>query len=104
MTQTENAAGHIHQLSVSADRLVESTESVLNLTRLAAGQLQSALAVLATIDQAIGILVSRSGGTAEEATATLRAISRSRNAELVSVAQQIVEGAARRAEANRSHA
>ena len=63
------------------------------------GQLETALTNRAVIDQAIGILISRSGGTSEEAMATLRTISQKGQRKLSAVARQVVEEAARRARA-----
>jgi GAF domain-containing protein len=60
-------------------------------------QLQSALSSRPVIDQAIGLLRGRSGGTAEEAFARLRAISQSEHTKLVEVAQRMVDEAVRRA-------
>lgn len=60
-------------------------------------QLQSALSSRPVIDQAIGLLRGRSGGTAEEAFARLRAISQSEHTKVVDVAQHIVNEAVRRA-------
>ncbi len=60
-------------------------------------QLQAALSSRPVIDQAIGLLRGRSGGTAEEAFARLRAISQSDHTKLVDVAQHVVDEAVRRA-------
>jgi GAF domain-containing protein len=60
-------------------------------------QLQNALSSRPVIDQAIGLLRGRTGGTAEEAFARLRAISQAEHTKLVDVAQHIVDEAVRRA-------
>ncbi|MDQ1745227.1 MAG: hypothetical protein QOE23_3566 [Pseudonocardiales bacterium] len=70
---------------------------VLEQAQAKAAQLQVALSSRATIDQAIGILRSRSGATADEAFARLRAISQAENLKLSAVAERIVEEAVRRA-------
>ncbi len=62
-------------------------------------QLEQAIASRAIIDHAIGILISRSGHTAAEGFARLRAMSQSENTKLVTIAQTIVDEAARRARA-----
>lgn len=72
---------------------------VLAQARRVIGQLEAGLTSRAVIDQAIGILMSRSGGTAEEAFASLRAISQREHHKLAGVARQVVEGAVRRARA-----
>jgi GAF domain-containing protein len=60
-------------------------------------QLQTALSSRPVIDQAIGLLRGRSGGTAEEAFSRLRTISQSEHTKLVDVATHIVDEAVRRA-------
>ncbi len=60
-------------------------------------QLQSALSSRPVIDQAIGLLRGRSGCTADEAFARLRALSQSEHTKLVDVARGIVDEAVRRA-------
>ncbi len=62
-------------------------------------QLGQALLSRAEIDQAIGILMSRSGGTADEAFSRLRAISQASSTKLVDVARDLVAEAVRRARA-----
>ena len=64
-----------------------------------AAQLQAALTSRAVIDQAIGILRSRTGGSADEAFGRLRQISQSENVKLSLVAQRLVDQAVRRAHA-----
>ena len=56
----------------------------------------------AVIDQAIGIIRSRSGGDAEEAFDRLTRISQSENVKLHVVAEQLVDEAVRRARARRN--
>jgi GAF domain-containing protein len=74
---------------------------VLERAQAQAAQLQAALVSRATIDQAIGILRSRSGYTAEEGFSRLRAISQAENLKLSAVAEHIVEEAVRRARVRR---
>lgn len=62
-------------------------------------QLQTALISRATIDQAIGIIRSRSGANADEAFDALRRISQRDNVKLNQVAQHVVDDAVRRARA-----
>jgi GAF domain-containing protein len=62
-----------------------------------AKQLRAALESRPVIDQAVGLLRGRSGASAEEAFAQLRAISRTENLRLSVVAQRIVDEAVRRA-------
>jgi len=65
-------------------------------------QLQMALSTRPVIDQAIGLLRGRSGGTADEAFARLRAISQSEHRKVADVAQHMVDEAVRRARARHS--
>jgi GAF domain-containing protein len=66
------------------------------------GQLQAALSTRPVIDQAIGIIRSRTGRTAGEAFAQLRAMSQAEQRKLAEVAERIVDEAVRRARARRS--
>jgi GAF domain-containing protein len=85
---------------------VPAAISVLNAQILAqarrlASQLQTALTSRPVIDQAIGILRSRSGESAAEAFNRLRMISQSEHVKLSQVATSIVDEAAARARARR---
>jgi GAF domain-containing protein len=76
--------------------------SVYNAQLLAKAQertssLQRALDSRAVIDQAIGIIRSRSGGSAEQAFERLARISQAGNVKLHTVAERLVEEAVRRA-------
>lgn len=64
-----------------------------------AEQLQTALVSRAVIDQAIGIVRSRSGGSAQEAFDRLREVSQTEHVKLAEVAQRLVDEAVRRAHA-----
>ena len=63
------------------------------------GQLRQALLSRAQIDQAIGVVMSRSGVDGTEAFARLRAISQSRSVKVSVVAQELLDEAVRRARA-----
>ncbi|MET3808422.1 GAF domain-containing protein [Nakamurella sp. UYEF19] len=87
---------------------VPAAISVLNAQILAqsqrlATQLQAALTSRPVIDQAIGIMISRSGDTAEQAFGRLQQMSQHEHVKLTVVAQQIVAKAAARARARRPH-
>jgi AmiR/NasT family two-component response regulator len=69
-----------------------------------AGQLQRALGTRAVIDQALGILMSRTGEGADEAFATLTTLSQRENRKLAVVAQRLVDDAVRRARARHARA
>lgn len=65
-------------------------------------QLQRALGSRAVIDQAVGIIRSRSGASAEEAFDRLAKLSQAENVKLVVIAERLVDEAVRRAKARRS--
>ncbi len=86
--------------AVPAAVAVHNARVFMQAQRLAT-QFQAALNGRAVIDQAIGILISRQGSTAEEAFGALRGISQRDHAKLSVVAASIVEEAVRRARARR---
>jgi GAF domain-containing protein len=84
--------------AVPAAVAVQNAQVLVQTQRLAA-RLQSALETRAVIDRAIGIMMSRSGGTEDQSLAQLRAVSQHEDHKLVEVARQIVDEAVRRAHA-----
>jgi GAF domain-containing protein len=70
---------------------------LLEESRRLSAQLDRALASRATIDRAIGIGMSRTGSSPDEALDHLRTLSRSSGTKLVDVSRQIVDGAVSRA-------
>lgn len=72
---------------------------VLAAARELATQLQTALFTRPVIDQAIGLLRGRSGGSADEAFAQLRRVSQREHTKLAVVAEQLMDEAVRRARA-----
>lgn len=96
-----------HAVQLGSQFAASAAVSVYNaqlLTRAQerTNQLQRALGSRAVIDQAIGIIRSRSGGTAEEAFERLTRISQTENTKLHAVAERLVEEAVRRARARHS--
>ena len=75
---------------------------LLNQSERVAAQLQAALNSRPVIDQAVGILRSRSGDTAAEAFDTLRHLSQHQHVKLAVLANRIVEEAAAIARARRT--
>jgi GAF domain-containing protein len=92
-------ATRIGELFAAPASIAVHNAQVLAVARQRATELQQALGSRTIIDQAIGILRSRSGDTAEEVFARLRAISQSENIKLAVLAERIVEEAVRRARA-----
>jgi GAF domain-containing protein len=84
--------------AVPAAVAVQNAQVLAQTQRLAA-QLRSALATRAVIDRAVGILMSRSGSTEDEALNQLRTLSYNEHQKLVVVADQIIDEAVRRAQA-----
>jgi GAF domain-containing protein len=75
---------------------------VLAQAKRVADRLQTALTSRSVIDQAIGLLIGRSGCSADEAFAKLVTMSQADNRKVSAVAQQVVEDARRRARARHS--
>jgi GAF domain-containing protein len=92
-------AAHLGELFAKPAAVAVHNAQILAQAVALATQLQTALATRPVIDQAIGLLRGRSGGSAEEAFAQLRAISQSEHRKLADVAQRIVDEAVRRARA-----
>jgi GAF domain-containing protein len=93
-----------HAVHLGAQFAAPAAVSVYNAQLLANTQqrtteLQKALRSRAVIDQAIGIIRSRSGGTAQEAFERLTRISQSEHVKLAAVAESLVDEAVRRARA-----
>ena len=84
--------------AVPAAISVQNAQALSQARRLAT-QLQTALTSRTIIDQALGILMSRSGCTSDEAFDRLRTMSQAENRKSAVVANSIVEQAVRRARA-----
>jgi GAF domain-containing protein len=84
--------------AVPAAIAVQNAQVLAQTQRLAA-HLQVALETRGVIDRAIGILMSRSGGTEQEAFERLRALSQHEHHKIAAVARQIIDEAVRRAQA-----
>jgi GAF domain-containing protein len=92
-------AAELGELFATPAAVAVHNAQVLAQARALAAQLQTALSSRPIIDQAIGILRGRSGGTAEEAFDTLRQMSQTDHVKLLDVAQKMVDEAVRRARA-----
>jgi AmiR/NasT family two-component response regulator len=84
--------------AVPAAVAVQNAQLLAQTQRLAV-RLQAALDTRGVIDRAVGIMMSRSGGTEHEALDRLRALSQQEHHKLSDVARQIVDEAVRRAQA-----
>lgn len=99
---TEHAVRLAERFAVPAAVAVGNVQ-VLHDAHTRASQLQTALTSRAVIDQAIGIVRSRSGGSAQEAFDRLRQISQRENVKLAVIAERLVDEAVRRAHARHSN-
>jgi GAF domain-containing protein len=95
----DDHAVEIGELFAVPAAIAVQNAQVLAQTKRLAHQLQAALTSRAVIDQALGILMSRTGSTAEQAFDRLRDRSQSDNVKLRDVAQRVVDEAVRRARA-----
>lgn len=80
---------------------VQNAQILAQAARLTS-KLQAALASRATIDQALGILMGRTGSSSAEAFERLRQLSQSENRKIAVTAQSLVDEAVRRARARAS--
>ena len=92
----EQAARIGELFAVPAAIAVQNAQALAATKRLAAA-LQASLTDQAIIDQAMGILMSRSGYSADEAFDRLRHLSQTQNTKLAVVARSLVDEAVRRA-------
>jgi transcriptional regulator with GAF, ATPase, and Fis domain len=93
---------HSGQMFAVPAAIAVQNAQVLEKAKRLAASLQSALSTRAVVDQALGIIRSRSGCSSEEAYRRLRVMSQSKNTKLVVVAQSVVDEAVRRAVARQS--
>jgi len=98
---TENAfderSEHLGQLYAVPAAIAVQNAQILAQTQRLATKFQAALTNRAVIDQAVGILMSRSGVSADEALARIRLLSHHENTKLAAAATGIVHEAVRRA-------
>ena len=92
-------AAELAELFAAPAAVAVHNAQVLARAQALTDQLQAALARRPVIDQAIGILRARTGGSSEEAFDRLREISQNEHTRLGVVAQRIVDEAVRRAQA-----
>ena len=85
-------------LAVPAAIAVQNAQT-LDQTRRLAAQLQHAIHTRSSVDRAVGIIMSRTAASPEEALDRLRQRSQKEHRKLTAVADDIVDEAARRARA-----
>jgi GAF domain-containing protein len=95
----DDRAVHMGELFAVPAAIAVQNAQVLSQALILAGQLEAGLKTRAVIDQAVGILISRSGATPEEAFASLTSLSQKENRKLALIVAQVVDDAVRRARA-----
>jgi GAF domain-containing protein len=98
----DDRAAELGELFAAPAAVAAHNAQILAQAQELTAQLQAALSSRPVIDQAIGILRARGGGTADEAFGKLRTISQADHVKLVDVAQRIVDEAVRRARARQA--
>lgn len=97
----DGSAHRIGELFAGPAAIAVHNARLLEQTQRQAARLETALTNRSTIDQAIGIIMARSGVTSAEAFVRLRIMSQHQHIKLIHVAAKLVEEAIRRAQANR---
>ena len=95
----DERAAELGEIFAAPAAVAVQNAQVLAQTQRLAVQLRSALEIRGVVDRAVGILMSRSGATEDEALARLRTLSQNEHQKLVMVAGQIIDEAVRRARA-----
>jgi GAF domain-containing protein len=98
----DDHAAELAELFAAPAAVAVHNAQVLAQARALTSQLQTALSHRPVIDQAVGILRARSGGTSDEAFDRLRAISQAEHTKVHVVAGRIVDEAVRRARARQN--
>jgi GAF domain-containing protein len=98
----DDRSAQLGELFSTPAAIAVQNAQVLEQTKRLAATLQAVLTNRAIIDQALGIIRSRSGCTSDEAYQRLRDMSQSSDTKLVVVAQSVVGEAVRRAIARRN--
>ncbi len=99
----DDHAAELGELFAAPAAVAVHNAQILTQALVVTAQLQTALSTRPVIDQAIGLLRGRTGSSAEEAFARLRAISQAEHTKLADVAQHIVDEAVRRARARHTN-
>lgn len=98
----DQRAEHLGRLYAVPAAIAVQNAQILAQTQRLVANIQSALTNRAVIEQAVGILMSRSGVSADEAVARIRRLSQHAGSKPSEIAAGIVHEAVRRARARRS--
>lgn len=95
----DDRAAELGQIFALPAAIAVQNAQVLAQARRLAERLQVALETRGVIDRAVGIIMSRSGGSERDALERLRTLSQHDHRKLIEVARQVVDEAVRRATA-----
>ena len=95
----DSHAARVGELFAVPAAIAVQNAQVLDQTRRLALQLEHAVQTRGTLERAVGIIISRTGATPDEALARLRRLSQTEHRKLNAIADSIVEEAGRRARA-----
>jgi transcriptional regulator with GAF, ATPase, and Fis domain len=95
----DDSAVRLGELFATPAAVNVQTAHVLANTKRTMDQLSAALTSRSTIDQALGLIMGRTGACAEEAFERLRSMSQQRNIKLAVLAQSLIDEAIGRARA-----
>jgi GAF domain-containing protein len=95
----DERAADLGEVFAAPAAIAVQNAQVLAQTRRLASQLQAALETRGVIDRAVGIMMSRTGSTEQEALDRLRSLSQHEHHKLAAVARRIIDEAVRRARA-----
>lgn len=95
----DERAAELGELFATPAAVAVQNAQILDQTQRLVQQLQVAMTERGIIDQSLGIIMSRSGVSADEAMARLRRMSQTEHVKLARIAQSVVDEALRRARA-----
>jgi GAF domain-containing protein len=95
----DERAAELGMIFAAPAAIAVQNAQALAQTRRLAEQLQAALESRGVVDRAVGIMMSRSGGTEAQAMERLRELSQAEHRKVAVVARNIVDEAVRRANA-----
>ena len=95
----DHRAAELGEVFAAPAAIAVQNAQILAQTRRLATRLQSALETRGVIDRAVGIMMSRTGSTEQEALDRLRSLSQQGHHKLAAVAGEIIDEAVRRARA-----
>jgi len=95
----DDRAARLAELFAVPAAIAVQNAHILDQTRRLADRLEQALQTRGAVDQAVGIIISRTGATPDDALTRLRKLSQTEHRKITAVADAIVDEAAARARA-----